>query len=1079
MAIVRQGTQTVGSSTATVVVSKPTGTADDIFIAVWVVSGASVADAAMTLPSGWTQVAYKTLSGGPTIKVAYKVPLVGGEPGSYTFTLASAQQQVAGIARYSGVDTSQVIDVAAVTSSGTGTTLTASDVVPVTDGALLLAYFAVSTPTGTTITPPAGFTAAITSSSVRSMLADSTQAAAGHSGDEAATIGTSAGWVSAHFALRPLDVGTTVTVSIGSVVSTSNLELSCTLVDDDLVSASSFRTTTLANMQGMFSRMVSFIGGFGTNDPLKDWNGVGAVPAIGSMYTNGIDAMYNCAVALGLPMDWIIWRLPWQFTENPNTGTDSTSADYYGTENRRIRADRAVDYQTYIRRIGKYLIQSKGARRFKVGSEMKGFQQDTMHSPAVSNVWDWLPYYNFYVWTRNALMLAADDAGVSRSLIEVGGPYPVTGNRGVANSSTWSTDTFTTETTPVETIRVKSATGDTEPFSLNNPGWGFPQKAALKSIPEFLKLCANNGVAIEMYCHDFGMYNNDNVVYNPDDFYVAAQRTRDYIRFDKQMLQTIAGGALAYLVNNIDITEYYLKAQSTISDTYPANTLLSDGSRPPGPYLPVNQQRPYIAAVKAMGLGVCVEEGVRSPSLWSPFGRGDGRTAPLLTGGQQTDDQRELSGAIASLGFPGAGTRTVIGDLYEGFSTHFVSGTPVRSATVSDTSKVYALASPTVCMVVNKTAGRKQVSINGNLVTLDPYETRFVTFGQAYTLTAATGTFTTAGSSANLLKGRKLSASAGSFGLTGQAANLLRGRRLPASAGSFTLTGQAANLRFARILRAQGGSFALTGFDVHFIHEPPYVLIGQTGVFATTGQDADLRLDRILSASAGSFTLTGQAANLLKGRLLTAAGGSFALTGQAANLLKGRFLSAAAGSFAVTGQVANLLRTRILSAATGSFELSGQAAALLFGRLLTGASGSFVTTGQAANLLRGRRLVADYASYLLTGQDAELILTAINHLLLSANTGIFTTTGADASLRFDRRLPAAVGSFVTEGFAALLLANRMLRAAHGTFVTTGLPAILTGANEVLPDTPVGRIFSVPSEPRIFTVEAEDRIYSVR
>src|SRR4051812_31448688 len=92
------------SATATVAVGKPSGgTATDIFVAHWSVLG-NVADANMTLPTGWVQVGYLSPTGGPTVKLAYKVAVAGSEPNSYTFTLSATAQQTCGISRWSNVD---------------------------------------------------------------------------------------------------------------------------------------------------------------------------------------------------------------------------------------------------------------------------------------------------------------------------------------------------------------------------------------------------------------------------------------------------------------------------------------------------------------------------------------------------------------------------------------------------------------------------------------------------------------------------------------------------------------------------------------------------------------------------------------------------------------------------------------------------------------------------------------------------------------------------------------------------------------------------------------------------------------
>lgn len=1086
------------SATATVVVNKPTGgTATDVFVAHWAVAG-NVADASMTLPAGWVQIAYLSPTGGPTVKLAYKVAVAGGEPNSYTFTLSAAALHTCGITRWSNVDTSHLSDayVPVTLNSGTsGTSLTALDIVPESDNAMVIAAFANSINTSA-ITIPAGMSTAFARTTiVRNSVAYGLQAAGGHSNDKVATQSGSAGWTAILWAMRPLDLGAPITVTVGAVTSTSNLELSCTLVDDDLMLANgTFRATAIANMQGMFSRMVSFIGGFGANDPLKDWNGTGAVPAIGSMYTAGIDTMMYVPNQLGIPMDWIIWRLPWQFTENPNTGIDSVAADYYGTENRRVRRDATTiaNYQLYIRRIAKYVIQTHGARRFKVGSEMKGFQQDTFNSPAQGQTWDYHYYYDFFTETLDAIMLGADDAGVSRSLITVGGPYPVVGHRGdemnrtvtppVQYNDIVSFDTKPTVTTPVETIRYKSAVGDPAPFSLNFPGWGFPYKAPLQAIVEFFKLCNASNTNVGFYSFDFGMYNNDNIIKSTDDLYVAEQRTRDHVRWGKKMLDTVAAGryATAGFKNTIDITELYLKAQGTIADTYPTNTLLDGGgAKPPGPYLPDNQIKLYIAAIKGIGLAVCVEEGVRTPSMWSPFGRGDGRTAPLLTGGQQTDEQRQLSGAIVSLGYTGQGSLTPIGQVYKWLTQDFGAGTPIRAVTVSDPGKVYVLSNLSKSLVFNKTAGRKSVVVNGVTATLDPYGAQEVVFGNSFVLTGTTGSYTSTGSTATLRAVRKLTVVVGTYVSTGRAAQLLRISRLSGQSGAFSSTGQNASLKASRLLSASTGSYASVGNPARLIKIPPVSLIGDPGSYSSIGQDATLLFVRKLVGLSGSYSSTGSNAQLKVVRRLVASPGVYASVGQDAHLLFTRVLSALSGNYASTGQDALLLLNRRLMAIASSYVSTGQDARLLLNRVLVALAGIYQATGQDAALIFVRKLSAQSGSYESAGNNARLLFITPQLFVLIGQPGQYQSAGSDAQLRAFHKLDTSGGSYASAGANAELRIDRALIAQSGNYTSTGADAVLSYSGEAEVVSPPERTFCVKKENRVFVVGHEDRTYVVR
>jgi hypothetical protein len=170
-----------------------------------------------------------------------------------------------------------------------------------------------------------------------------------------------------------------------------------------------------------------------------------------------------------------------------------------------------------------------------------------------------------------------------------------------------------------------------------------------------------------------------------------------------------------------------------------------------------------------------------------------------------------------------------------------------------------------------------------------------VSFAQAYSFTAASGSYALTGVAAVLKAGRKVGAASGTYTITGTSAVLRRGYPLVAAPGSYTLTGTSAVLREAR---------------------------------------------RVAAAS-GSYTIAGVAAVLARGLKVGALSGSYALTGTAATLRRGFGVTAAPGSYVLTGVAAGLRRTAALVASSGSYTISGTAAGLKEARRLIGAAGSY------------------------------------------------------------------------------------------------------------------------------------------
>lgn len=325
--------------------------------------------------------------------------------------------------------------------------------------------------------------------------------------------------------------------------------------------------------------------------------------------------------------------------------------------------------------------------------------------------------------------------------------------------------------------------------------------------------------------------------------------------------------------------------------------------------------------------------------------------------------------------------------------------------------------------------------------------------GNAYTLTAATGSFAIAGQAATLRGARKLvaavgaialvgiaaglkhgytvGAAPGSFAISGQTASLRTDRKLVSASGSFSTSGKAATLRFGHVLTAQQGSFSLSGVTAN-------LSIGRkigaaSGAFALSGQNAILRYARLpLAAVVGSYAISGQAAALRLGHGLAASTGAFTLSGQNAGLKQGHAIVAGAGAIALTGIAATLTYTPVgasytISAATGSFVLSGQSsilryahkavaqtiafnvtrqpAVLRFGHNLQAAQGSFALSGQSAVFKRALKLTSNVGSYALTGNDAALNYSGVVAYVLVADTASYLISGTPADVVYTPRVP--------------------------------------------------------------------------
>lgn len=205
----------------------------------------------------------------------------------------------------------------------------------------------------------------------------------------------------------------------------------------------------------------------------------------------------------------------------------------------------------------------------------------------------------------------------------------------------------------------------------------------------------------------------------------------------------------------------------------------------------------------------------------------------------------------------------------------------------------------------------------------------------------------------------------------------------------------------------------------------------------------------------GSYTLTGNAANLLKGSALHATLGNIRQEDGALFLLesgdqllaettfdvawktvagvKGVSMPAAKGTFTLTGNAATLSRTRVQSASTTAFTLTGKTANLLRGYPLSATVTTFAETGNTANLLKGYKQIANVTTFALSGTTTGLIRTR----LYPASTTAFTLTGNTAGLVKQTTLTASTTSFTLTGKAVAFPRTYKFTSTVTTFALTG------------------------------------------
>ena len=105
---------------------------------------------------------------------------------------------------------------------------------------------------------------------------------------------------------------------------------------------------------------------------------------------------------------------------------------------------------------------------------------------------------------------------------------------------------------------------------------------------------------------------------------------------------------------------------------------------------------------------------------------------------------------------------------------------------------------------------------------------------------------------------------------------------ITAASGTYSVTGNAAALKWGHKLTAESGTYAITGSDAAL--KWGHKVVAVSGTYAISGSTSGLQWAHILVAESGTYTITGNNAALSKGTIITADSGSYLLTGYDAAL---------------------------------------------------------------------------------------------------------------------------------------------------------------------------------------------------
>lgn len=183
-----------------------------------------------------------------------------------------------------------------------------------------------------------------------------------------------------------------------------------------------------------------------------------------------------------------------------------------------------------------------------------------------------------------------------------------------------------------------------------------------------------------------------------------------------------------------------------------------------------------------------------------------------------------------------------------------------RHHSETKTVKMYTpSASGTLASEADGSLSGLNVRLSWNDIDSVAREYRYILFGDAPEIDAATGSYTVTGTAANLDLGRSVDAQPGTYAVTGTAATLAVGLVFSADPGTYTVTGTDATLIVGRVTSVDPGVYSITGFDADLVVETAgaFTINAATGTYSVTGFAAATVADRMLEAGTGTYTVTG------------------------------------------------------------------------------------------------------------------------------------------------------------------------------------------------------------------------------
>lgn len=292
--------------------------------------------------------------------------------------------------------------------------------------------------------------------------------------------------------------------------------------------------------------------------------------------------------------------------------------------------------------------------------------------------------------------------------------------------------------------------------------------------------------------------------------------------------------------------------------------------------------------------------------------------------------------------------------------------------------------------------------------------------------------------------------------------------------GNFSVAFTSSDLLLNKELRVDTRTYDITSQPA--LISKAYVVRTDVRTYALAGQQALFRVDRLAITEVNGYTVSFKASAITAQRLNVAETEVYQLQGQDVEILLPNKVITATGSIVVNGTEAALLRGYAAQANTSSYAIDGQSIEMSQSRVVQTEDTQYDVNSTPAIVAKGLQYPVDSTDYSLVFTSSVLEFNR----KVRAFGGGYTLTGNPVEFTVPKVVIAETSAYIVQG-EAVLLAGSLLIADSANYVTGNTQAVVKAGREVLA---VTRDYSVVGKNALivkrasYTVVAEKAVYAL-